>query len=121
MIERPIDDSTSSTFLTCSSCGFEVDVGPVIEAASRQVASLEKSARQLQVVAICLTALAVALAISLGNLLTLIGGGVLALMIMIQSLLYQYRAWQASHGRLFETQAPILEFLRAASGRTKPK
>ncbi|MGN7126794.1 hypothetical protein [Methylorubrum thiocyanatum] len=83
-----------------------VDVGAIV-AHERRQALLMFVAAQILVVA------ASAWAVWTRSWETLGGAVLLAVVICATAMVARYRAWQVETGRLFETRAPLFDFLRA--------
>lgn len=107
--------------LVCPECSFTVPVSVLIDRLRRDAQPLKNAEKQFTIFAFVIVALAAAISMVNGNLLTFLGALVLALTLLVKALFYRYRYWQAERGRLFESESPFRDWLREEMRGTPEK
>lgn len=98
--------------LSCQSCGYAEELSLSTELAELQAQRLEHISSRTFYVALGFVVIASVIAATIGNVFTLIGGVLIALLMMMQSMAFEYRAWQFRNKRLYEGQSPFKEWIR---------
>lgn len=93
-------------------CGYHLPIQPVIDQARSELNNIKSAEKQFMIFGILLVLVFGIIAYFNGSLVTLLGGLVLGLSLIIRSIFFRYRRWQIEHNRMFETVAPIRDWLR---------
>lgn len=109
-------NTSSQVYLECKDCGYTEDVTALMLEAANKIDAFAKMERNYAYTAIAMFAFSLILALWIGNPYTLIGGSLLALMLVVHAFNASYRRWQIINSRMYEQKAPIGDFLRDLFG-----
>lgn len=96
----------------CPQCEFTVPVTALIADIRQGLDMLKKAERDYFVFAIGMIVVFGVLSLTTGYLMTLIGGLIFALVLLVISMTYRYRHWQAVNMRLFEIRPPVMDWIK---------
>lgn len=108
----PSQNEVSQVILSCEICPYEEDVTAVIKNAATAYQSLASAEKQYALLALAMLIGSSIIAVILGNIFTFVGGCLLTIVLMLYAMLMNYKQWQIRNGRLFETKAPIKDYIR---------
>lgn len=107
------EDTTSSTpLLVCDSCEYSQNISLELENVAERIADLRVGERRFLIAALGSFALGLAYLLVAGNLFTMIGATLIAVLLFANALVFRYRVWQLSFKRLYETRPPFSDWLR---------
>lgn len=93
-------------------CGYHLPIEPIIAQARTEIGNIRSAEKQFMTFGILLVVVFGGISYLNGSLVTLLGGLVLGLALIVRSLFFRYRRWQVEHDRLFESTPPIFDWLR---------
>lgn len=93
-------------------CGYHLPIEPIIAQARTEIGNIRSAENQFMAYGILLVVLFGAISYLNGSLVTLLGGLVIGLSLIVRSLFFRYRRWQVENDRLFENTPPIRDWLR---------
>lgn len=97
----------------CPDCGAVVPVQTLSADLKKDADAMRRSERDYFLSGVATVFVFGGLSLYTGYLATFIGGLVFSLLLLMMSLTYRYRAWQAETGNLFLHKAPIREWIRS--------
>lgn len=107
------DDRTTSTpLLVCNSCDYTQNISVELGNVAERIADLRIGERRFLISALGAFALGVVYLLVSGNLFTMIGATLIAVLLFANALVFRYRVWQLTFKRLYETRPPFSDWLR---------
>lgn len=108
----PVGADTPVTRALGCDCGYHLPVEPIIERARTHLAQIKSAERQFILVGAAVVVIFGVISYWNGTLVTLLGGLVFGLFLILRGVAFRYRYWLVSEGRLFETGIdPLREWL----------
>jgi len=113
LLEAIAGETGSTTYvLGCKSCDYVENVEMTLEGVSRTIDNLRVGERRFLLAAALAAVFGFVYYFMTGYLFTLIGAMLIAAIILLNALTFRYRVWQLVHRRLYETKAPMGDWLR---------
>jgi len=113
LLEAITGETGSITYvLGCKDCDYVENVEMTLEGVSRTIDSLRIGERRFLLAAALAAAFGFVYYFVTGYLFTLIGAILIAALILLNALTFRYRVWQLVHKRLYESKAPMGDWLR---------
>lgn len=105
------DPSAVVTSLACETCGGSEPIEHLIDEAASQIDQLRSGERTFFVSGLMLFVIFAGLAFMNGSFVTLFGGAVFGVLLIMRGFVFRYKAWQITNRKMFETTPPIREWL----------
>lgn len=105
-------NATAKRALGCD-CGYHLPIEPIIATARDELHAIRSAERQFIWFGFGLIAVFGGISYLNGSLVTLLGGLILGMALIIRSIFFRYRRWQIENNRLFESRPPIRDWLRS--------
>lgn len=93
-------------------CGYHLPIEPIMAQARTELGNIKSAEKQFMLFGLALVVVFGVISYFNGSLVTLLGGLVLGLALIIRSMFFRYRRWQVEEGRMFESVPPIRDWLR---------
>lgn len=106
------DGSATTPILACNSCGYTQNITIELDNVAEKIADLRTGERRFLMAALGAFAFGLLYLVIAGNLFTMIGATFIAVLLFANAIVFRYRVWQVSHGKLFLTKPPFGEWLR---------
>ena len=113
LMEAIHHDSGDATYiLGCNHCDYVENVEMKIEAVTKTIDDLRVGERRFLMAAACAAGFGFLYFFLTGYQFTLIGAMLIAATLLMNAMVFRYRVWQYVHRRLYETKAPLGDWLR---------
>lgn len=112
IIESDDVDAQPVRSLVCQTCNTSQPIDQLIDRAAAQIDDIRSGERIFFISGMALFIVFTVMAFLNGSLLTLFGGAVFALLLIMRGFVFRYKAWQATNRKMFEDNPPIMEWLR---------
>lgn len=108
----PEDDPTKVvTSLACDVCGGSEPIEHLIDEAAGQIDQLRSGERTFFISGLLLFLVFAVLAFLNGSFVTLFGGAVFGILLIMRGFVFRYKAWQITNRKMFQSTPPIREWL----------
>lgn len=113
LLEAIAGETGSTTYvLGCKSCDYVENVEMTLEGISKSIDDLRVGERRFLLAAALAAVFGFVYYFVTGYLFTLIGAILIATIMLLNALTFRYRVWQLVHKRLYESKAPMGDWLR---------
>ncbi|KPN62912.1 hypothetical protein SAMN04488527_1647 [Aliiroseovarius crassostreae] len=117
VIDGEEGDAQAVRSLVCQKCNTSQPIDHLIDRAAAQIDGLRSGERIFFISGMALFIVFTVMAFLNGSFLTLFGGAVFALLLIMRGFVFRYKAWQATNRKMFEDRPPVLEWLREEFGK----
>lgn len=105
------DKTAVVTSLACETCGRSEPVEHLIDQAAGQIDQLRSGERTFFISGLLLFLIFAGLAFMNGSFVTLFGGGVFGVLLIMRGFVFRYKAWQITNRKMFQSTPPFREWL----------
>jgi hypothetical protein len=110
--EEHVDgDLEVKRFLTCPECGTREPIDNLLDVAASKIDHLRSGEKIFFGWGCAVFAVFAIISFFNGDIMTFLGGGVFALILIMRAFAFRYRAWQACNRKLFLDKPPIREWI----------
>lgn len=122
VIDGEDGDSQVVRSLVCPKCSTSQAIDHLIDKAANQIDSLRSGERIFFVSGLILFTFFTVLSFLNGSFMTMFGGAVFALLLIMRGFVFRYKAWQITNRRLFDDEPPWRAWLAEEwGGQKKPQ
>lgn len=104
--------SIATPLLVCDNCGYTQNISFELDNVAEKIASLRLGERRFLFAALGAFTFGLLYLVIAGNLFTMIGATLIAVLLFGNALFFRYRVWQLTFSRVFEPRAPWLDWLK---------
>lgn len=116
------DGAEPQRALVCPTCSYSIPIKDIKKKLKEDADALLKTSNQFVVFAVTTFVMLTAISFLNGNLLTFLGGAIMALILFLSAMFYRYRHWQADSGNVFMDKPPVTQWIREEIlGRSTPQ
>ena len=120
IVDEESANYTATTSLACELCGEHEPIEHLIDQAVEKIDEIRSGERIFFVSGLLIFTAFAFISFLNGNFLTLFGGAVFSIILIMRGFLFRYKAWQITNRKLFSAAPPVREWLADEFKRSRP-
>lgn len=110
---------TTTPLLVCNACDYTQNISVELDNVAGRIADLRIGERRFLIAALGAFVFGILYLLVAGNLFTMIGASLIAVLLFANALVFRYRVWQLTFMRIYEAKPPFLAWLKYELSNSK--